>query len=165
MDLEQFYRDNHEKHINIIAKIIGRDVHTAEDVVQDAYAKAFKYKDTYNPKFGKVNTWFNRILFNTLRDYQRKYKQNLKVVNRFIDEVSEEDQLVEFHEAPPSFEECLDDMSNTKHRKIVVLHYILGYTCREVASAEQTTVQNVTTICSRFRARLREKELRCLADC
>tara|TARA_R110002050_G_scaffold291167_2_gene445429 strand:+ start:6100 stop:6579 length:480 start_codon:yes stop_codon:yes gene_type:complete len=155
-DLDIFYRKYYDKHLKTISRILYKDHDAAKDIVQEAYCKAVKYQDVYDKDRASLHTWFNKILFNTLRDFQKTHKKGNVIVDRDIDELSQEDHLNLDRETYATFEDKIDSIRNLSHRRIVVLHYIVGYSCREVAYMENTTVNNVTTICSRFRTSIKE---------
>lgn len=65
--LDDFYEHNWERLVKRVQRRAG-GWHNAEDVVQDAFLRAFVYIDNYNPDqdFGG---WFNQILFNSLKAF------------------------------------------------------------------------------------------------
>lgn len=153
-NLDIFFRKNRERHLKTINKILYGNRETSEDVVQEAYYKAYKYIDTYQPERSSFNTWFNKILFNTLRDYQREFKNTPQQVDMDVEFCIDGDQYEFNLNSSKSIEELIDKTKNQKHRKYLVLYYILGYSAREIAETEGTTVTNITTICNRFRKKV-----------
>jgi len=65
--IEQHYRDNYKKLVYRIAYRV-RGPANAEDVVQEAYARALKYVD--NTEVLEFDKWFNRLLNNACKDWQ-----------------------------------------------------------------------------------------------
>lgn len=153
-NLDIYFRKNHDRHLKTINKILYSSRETAEDIVQEAYLKAYKYMDTYDPERSEFNTWFNKILFNTLRDYQRDFKNAPEMVDLDVN-MCIDDNKYDFNlDTHKSLEESIDRIKNKRHRKFLILYYILGYSAREIAETEDTTVTNITTICSRFKQTL-----------
>ena len=67
--IEQFYKENY----NILVKRIqARRMQEcdAEDVVQEAFVRALKYADSFNPDFHEIGAWFNTILNNSFKEYR-----------------------------------------------------------------------------------------------
>lgn len=133
------YRNNKDKFVFKIRKILKYNKHLAEDIVQESYERAFRYSETYRPSFGTFNVWFNRILYTTLRKYQ---KENSKHVHLDFEDV--------VYPLPLITDEIIK-VKNKKHKDILVAFFILGYTSKEISGIyEGVTVTNVTTICKRF---------------
>ncbi len=150
VDVEIFMRKFREGHINKINRIIN-DRETSEDVVQEAYARALKYKDKYDENRSSFPTWFNKILFNTLKDFQRQYKKDLCLVHTDIDMYEDTtDAYIN------NLEELIYDVNNPKHRSVLILFYVLGYTTSQISNIEGVSVTNVTTICNRFKKKMEE---------
>jgi len=155
IDFNQFYKDNYEKHKKKIARIINGDTTTAEDIVQEAYMRAWKYRDSYDRKRSGISTWFNTILYNTLRDFQKSFKDNQEDSGD-VDRFYEEENLKSIAVHLPVIEREIKKMKNERIKRVLTLYYILGYTSTEISQVEaDTTVTNVTTICNRFRKKLR----------
>lgn len=67
--LEKFYRENRFRLVKIMSNRAG-SVSNAEDVVQDAFERALKYSNSFQPEKQKLGAWFNTILNNALRDFK-----------------------------------------------------------------------------------------------
>lgn len=148
--LEAFYKENKENHVKIITKFLKFNKHLAEDIVQESYMKAFQYWSSYNETKGSVQTWFNKILFNTLRSYQRKNIATLSLKDNHANPEQYLAQIVFLNEE-------ISLIKNKKHRQILELFYIAGYSSREISSFVKISRSNITTICSRFRKTVKEK--------
>jgi len=152
--IDAYFRETKDKHVAKMNKIIP-DRSTCEDIVQDAFLKAHVYKDTYDNN-RPIGPWFNKILFNTLRDYQRDYKRGLDIADFDID-LCVEDKEYEFNINTKNLvEENIDLVVNRKHRRILRLFYSLGYPVKDISENEDVSVSNVTTICNRFKLHLEE---------
>lgn len=150
-DLEIFARKFYAQHLKTISKILYHSPETAEDVVQEAYLRAHKNLNKYDESKGSLQTWFNKILFSTLHDYQRNYQKSIDIAD-FDVEWCIDDSVYDFNvNTSSSLEEKIDSVHNERHRKILVLFYVLGYSAKEIADIGGGTVTNVTTICSRFK--------------
>lgn len=151
MNIEEFYKQNYKRHVKTISRILRWNKDLAEDVVQEAYTKAFQYEDTYDPARGSFNTWFNRILFNTLRDTQNSFVHTVAL----HEGMEGDDKSVEYL---LFIDGELRYVRNKKHKRVLELFYISGYSSSEIARLVNGVSQtNVTTICNRFKDSIREK--------
>lgn len=152
---EEFYKNNYNKHLKIIQRIL-HNKEAAEDIVQEAYMKAWVALDTYDENRAGMATWFNRILYNTLHDSQRKFKQELKLIEN-SNLTRYEFGLNELITIMP----ILNTIKNKKHREVCAMHFGFGYNTREIADLIDVTQTNVTTIINRFRDRMKQDDGDC----
>ncbi len=59
-----------------ISRRYVRNSADAEDVLQEAFIKVFKYIDKFDADKGNINAWLARIVINTAIDYNKKYSVN-----------------------------------------------------------------------------------------
>ena len=151
--LEEQYIATKNGHIKLMTRILNGDWAAAEDVVQEAYARAIQYYPTYDPERSKLMTWFNTIMFNALRDIQREYKNR---PGENSDTVSVED-VISHHHIPDTIVQDILAVENEKHQRILYLFYVLGYNSREISQIEDHVTQtNVTTVVNRFKETMYE---------
>lgn len=151
MNIEEFYKQNYNRHVRTISRILHYNRDLAEDVVQEAYTKAIQYEDTYDEGRGSINTWFNRILFNTLRDTQNSFV-NTVALHEGIEGNEQGIEYLVFIDNELKF------VRNSKHKRILELFYLSGYSSGEIAKLVDGISQtNVTTICKRFKDGVKEK--------
>ncbi len=68
---EEVYRDHFKPVYNYIyMQLLDRE--TAEDIVSDAFMKAFRAYDTFSPSVSSEKTWLFRIARNLLIDFYRR---------------------------------------------------------------------------------------------
>lgn len=133
----------------LMARILGGDWHAGEDVVQEAFLRAWKFFKMYDKDRATLETWFNGILFNALRDHQRE-SRGVKLVSH--EDVSQEELILPESRTHEDIQRVIDKVPNEDHRYILHLFYIKGYTSREISYVvPKTTQTNVTTIATRFR--------------
>lgn len=152
IDLDTFYQENHERQTNIMTRLAGsRDA--GEDVVQEAYTRAWKYQGSYNANKAKLNTWFNTILYNSLRDYKKLDKLGGVVVDNNTDDIEEHIPYERVQEHLLLVWGEIDAMkSKSRIKRILYLFYILGYRSDEIEQIEKDITQSqVTTISNRFK--------------
>lgn len=137
--------------------IVLRIVHSkevAEDVIQEAFVKAWKHGATYDVSKGTLFTWLLNIARNTAIDKTRSanFKRNGKI-QTLDDTVNNTKALSE----EPDVEHIgLNKMVNEleeKHRVIIDLVYFKGYTHAEVTDYLNIPLGTVKT---RLRIALRE---------
>jgi RNA polymerase sigma factor (sigma-70 family) len=65
--------------------------HNAEDVVQDAFLRAYVYIGSFDADRTEIGAWFNTILNNTAKDYQRieRMQGGTRVEEEFSDDLEE----------------------------------------------------------------------------
>lgn len=146
MTLESLYA-KHRK--NFIFKLYPyvHNYELAEDLVQDAFARAFSKLDQYDEKKGSVKGWFTKILFSCLWNHKKQNKR--QPITYDIDSVSESDLLA--YQEEPNLREYLESVPNTKHRKALISYFLLGHSYSETAAVSGLDVNNVRQVVSRFR--------------
>ncbi len=148
-DLPQFYRQSKEVLVKRIAKVLKYNKHLAEDIVQDAFLRAFVYLHTYDPERASLKVWFNKVLYNVLREYQDKYANILQEVHLESPLLAEKEDF---------YEEIMQ-VPLEKHREVLIYFYLFGYTSSQIAElVEGVSQTNVTTICNRFKRRLTKQQ-------
>ncbi|GEM_PF-567983 len=66
-------RTHYHRDLHMARSIVGAD--DAEDVVQEAYLRAFRFRDSY--RGGSLNTWLYRIVQRTAFDHYRNRRQQV----------------------------------------------------------------------------------------
>ncbi len=151
-EIEALYLEVYNKKAAIMGRILGGDWAAGEDVAQEAFCRAWKFYPSFNPERGTIEKWFNGILFNALRSYQRQVRGGPLANAR---EVSPEDLISDLRIDPTVLHETIEAVSNEKHRRVLELFYLLGYTSMEIDQIEEGMSQtNVTTIIHRFNERV-----------
>lgn len=133
----------------MMSRIMHGDYAGAEDVVQEAFTRAWKFYPAYDPERGPIEAWFNGILFNSLRDYQREKRGSPTSSSR---EIVPEDIITTLNINNKELRDKVKAVVNRKHKRVLELFFMLGYTSTEISQMEEgMTVTNVTTIVNRFR--------------
>lgn len=151
--IEKLYKQYYDDYVRIMRRILKGDQEAAEDIVQDAFVKAIRNQDLFNPKKGTVRTWFNSIMFNSMRDYKRRAKE---VDCKPHDNVSSSDLITDLSIKEREgldglIQNEIDKMKNEKHRKVLHLFFIKGYRIKQISDCISVSETNVTTIVTRFR--------------
>lgn len=122
-----------------------REPHDREDAVQEAILRAWERRESLRePKY--FETWFIRILINACHDIQRRSSR--AVTMDTPPEPAPKEENRDLTDAIRALDE--------KQRLCVLLHYIEGYSVREVAQMLGITESAVKLRLMRGRKRLKE---------
>ncbi len=139
---------------------ILNDFHFAEDVMQEAFLKAFEKIDSFEGR-STFGAWLKRIVINESLAWLKKYKRL-----DFREDASwseKETENPDEHEnenwvkgVPP--EKLLEAMKRLKsnYRLIIELYYIEGYDYEEIEEIMQINYQNARTMLSRAKQKLKK---------
>lgn len=150
LDIEEFYKENFDK----FSKSMGRHFSCptyGEDVVQEAFYRALKYKGSFNPEVNEFGTWFSRIMLNCLRDF----KNQDKLQGMSHDNVEEEyiDLSIESRELRE-----LISKQRPKFREVLELYFIKGYRGCEICQIVDRPITNITSLIHYFRKGIKESD-------
>ncbi len=149
-EIKSLYEAKFDQQVRTMARKLGGDIFTAEDVVQEAYCRAYRFYPSYDPQRGPLGPWFNSILYNALRDEQRAARGAPEEFNEMkVEDVLTPQWRSEFG---VYLANTVSVVRNIKHRRVLELFVLLGYTSKEVSQIERDMTQtNVTTIVERFK--------------
>lgn len=159
--IEDYYNENFTRKVKLVTRILRGDSTSAEDVVQEAFARALRFYPTYDVERGTVDKWFNSIMFNALHDFQ---KDPNGVTHKAPDSLTVQDILEEIQLSnTPDLNNYIlsriEEVENQKHKRILELFFIMGYTSKEISQIEPKVSQtNVTTLVMRFREKLKARK-------
>lgn len=125
----------------VLVRLVG-DHQKAEDLLQDAFIKAWTHIDQYDPAQGRLYTWLLTITRNVALDELRSRKVHKKAVNYIYERSSEW--------AYPVFNDGLVNGSffallPPKQRQIMELLYGKGWTQVEIAKKLKLPLGTVKT--------------------
>jgi RNA polymerase sigma-70 factor (ECF subfamily) len=149
-----------------LARWLVRNPHDAEDVVQEAYLRAFKFFGGYQG--GDARAWVLKIVRNTSYTFLEK--------NRPADLAEEFDEAIhtasaDRHGAPDAealllqsadssmLREALDELP-VNYREVIVLRELEGMSYKEIAEVMGLPIGTVMSGLARGRSQLRERLLR-----
>lgn len=145
---------------NVAFRIV-KDAHFAEDVMQEAFLKAFTQLDKYNQQ-ATFGSWLKRIVVNQSIDFYKKHQKivfedlehQLKIVkDTSIDEFENQD-FIQW-----KVQDVLKTMQTLKesYRMILTLSLIEGFDNEEIAEILKINSQQCRTTLSRAKESLRTK--------
>lgn len=149
--LEKHYRTNYEQFINRYRRFL-RSIHRAEDVVQEAYTRAFKYWESF-PEDGNLDRWFGTILINVTKDYHRT-----EAMSGMCDNIDFMEIPVQSSGLPRVVYAQILERINSKEepaRTILDLYLVKQYRALEVADVLPETPAAIRQIVHRFREEIK----------
>jgi RNA polymerase sigma factor (sigma-70 family) len=128
-----------------VAITITRDARLAEDVAQEAFVRAWRHAETFDPRRGSVASWLSVITRNLGIDAMRAQPRSelvdpddLDWLSPPADEPNPADVAVRSSDSE-WLRGALDDVPD-EQRRAVVLAGVLGFTAEEVAERERIPV-------------------------
>lgn len=150
--VDQHYRKYHDRLVRSLWRVVGPD--NAEDVVQEAYARALKYWSSFDADVSTFATWFSTILKNTRNDI-------LNATRVPVGRGGLNEQAKALGRSGGAFEQArLRDIADRlgceepEAKKAITMVLIDGYTSYEAAEVCDLTPTNVRKVVERFRKKL-----------
>ncbi|WP_339881626.1 RNA polymerase sigma factor [Polaribacter vadi] len=140
----------------LIAYRYVKDQFIAEDVMQDAFIKAFKNIDNYKNEVA-FGAWLKRIVINQSIDQLKKKKLDLVAINEEITTSREDDHWQV--ECEISVDEIVEKIKllKEKYRLVLSLYLLEGYDHQEIAQVLNITENTSRTNLLRGKKLLREQ--------
>jgi len=130
----------------IVAKRFLKDTQDAEDVVQEAFIKAFSKLDQFKAEV-TFGAWLKRIVVNKCIDYLKSEKQRLvdleEVHLKVVDTAHDDKWLVDDAITLQDVKQAIDDLPD-KYQYVLMLYLIEGYDHQEISE-----ILNITEVASR----------------
>ncbi len=130
----------------IVAKRFVKDKDDAEDVVQEAFIKAFFKLDQYKAEV-TFGAWLKRIVINKSLDFLKSKKQHLveldEVHLKVIDTAHDDKWLVDDAITLNDVKKAINELPD-KYQYVVMLYLIEGYDHQEISE-----ILNITQVASR----------------
>lgn len=142
----------------IVANRFVKNSMEAEDVVQEAFIKAFTKLDQYKAEV-TFGAWLKRIVINKSIDLLKSKKQYFDDLNevhlKVVDNDYESEWLVEDTITIEQVKEAINELSD-KYKYVVMLYLIEGYDHQEIAQILNISEVASRTQLSRGKAKLKE---------
>lgn len=139
---------------NTTCNFIKDDV-IAQDIMQEAFIKAFKKMDTYNGT-ATFGAWLKRIMINQSLDWLKKQKiETVKLDEQVISIADDESWDIEKETSVSAIYQCIERLPN-KCKNVVKLYLLEGYDHEEVAQILQISEGSSRSQLSRGKNRLKE---------
>jgi len=144
--------------LRIIASIISDDL-AAHDVAQETFLSAWRGlpKLKEREKFGR---WLNQIAINLSKDWlrdQRKHQENTVSLEENV-VLPTQERRYKSDKLRQEVWEAIDELSE-EHREAVILHYISGYSYKEISEMLSVPVSTVSGRLQKAKEQLRKEFL------
>jgi RNA polymerase sigma-70 factor (ECF subfamily) len=156
-DFERLYQTSYGKILGTLTAMLG-DRAAAEDCAQDAFERAYKKWETWQP-IAPAEAWVHRIAINAAVSYQRKMR--LREVGEVIRRIGRPGLAADpqDHIEHRDLAEALAKLPPKQAAAIVLRHYH-GYTNRAIAQSlgipERTVASRLAVAKDRLRVMLRQ---------
>lgn len=152
----------HRNAAHSLARWLTRNEHDAEDIVQEAYLRAFRFFDSFHGGDGRA--WLLAVVRNTYLSWTRHERRRANALNRgVIDlervEPSVEKRLLDDVQAT-IVRDCLQSLQSD-YRDILVMREFEEMSYREIAETACLPLGTVMSRLSRARLRLGESLQAC----
>lgn len=132
-----------------------KDDATAQDLMHEAFLKAFRKIDTFNEE-ATFGSWLKRIVMNHCLDFlKRKKVQTVELKEEVYDRTEEESWEVEQEISLETIIDCIEKLP-LKCKNVVKLYLLEGYDHQEVAQILQISEVASRSQLSRGKNRLKE---------
>ncbi len=142
----------------VVAMRFVKDTLEAEDIVQEAFIKAFTKLHQYKAEVS-FGAWLKRIVINKSIDLLKSKKQQLleldEVHLKVVDGSYEDEWLVDDMITLDDVKEAIEELPD-KYQYVVMLYLIEGYDHQEIAEILNITEVASRTQLSRGKAQLKE---------
>ncbi|PWG04900.1 RNA polymerase sigma factor [Polaribacter aquimarinus] len=141
--------------LNIAFRYV-KDRFIAEDVMQDAFIKAFKNIKNYKNEVA-FGAWLKRIVINQSIDYLKKKKLELVSINEEVYKVEDnEDWKVEENVSADKIIAIINNLKE-KYRLVLTLYLLEGYDHQEISKVLKITENTSRTHLLRGKKLLKEQ--------
>jgi RNA polymerase sigma-70 factor (ECF subfamily) len=140
-----------------LARWLTRDSHDAEDVVQEAYLRAYRFFDQY--RGGDSRSWLLAIVRNTCHTWLKKNQPRDRVtydedLHGPSDALNPEAALLQ-KASVEMVREALEELPEV-FREVAVLRELEGFSYKDIAAITGTPMGTVMSRLTRARARLEQ---------
>lgn len=147
--ITEFYiKNSRELHKRVANRAGG--AYNAEDVVQEAFARAIKYWDSFDPNRHQLGAWFGTILNNALKDFKRE-----ELMYGMCIEFNEElDEGVRMDTTDKQMLKKIEQLIHSKRdstRDLLDMYYLKGYKTRDIVQALDVDNRTVSIAVWRFK--------------
>lgn len=146
----ELYRRHTPRLFMLVARLLARGDHEAEDVVQETWIHAFESLDRFHWD-SAFATWLTGIGLNRVRDRVRKYGRSRETG---VDVVPDIAVVPDSHETRIDLEKAISRLPDDQ-RMVFVLHDVEGMKHREIADHLDIPEGTSKTLLSNARLRLR----------
>lgn len=140
-----------------LARWLVRDVHDAQDLVQEAYLRALRFFDGFHGEDGR--SWLLAIVRNTCYDWLRNNRRSGPMTERVSDLASLVDETpsaeaLQLREADRQLiQDCLERLPH-EYREVLVLRELEDMSYKQIAAVTELPIGTVMSRLARGRKRM-----------
>ena len=159
--IEEHYKLNYPILIKKVAwRVPNKSVALAEEVVQEAYARAVKYFPTFEPKINTFEKWFNAILRNATKDCHasesgggtsKEYDENTEDIR-----ISRADQRKLHYMKLEIYQ--IQKLSPRDYQ-VLSMFFLNSFTSKDISVYMGMSHTNVRQIIFKFKAKINEENI------
>lgn len=145
---------------------LARDRHLAEDVLQEAYQRAWQHHRRIESE-AHLRNWLRRVVINLVREHRRR-KQNSMCSLKNVDLVADDQPRKLQTELREEINHYLNRLSEND-RLLIELHYFEGQTLQEIhalfpeSGSVSTLCKRLATVCRQLRVMMSKTGLDAVA--
>lgn len=129
-ELEKYYSENFNKLCKVYARRAGSP-EAGEDIVQEGFAIALQYLNSYNPKYNNFKAWMDRVLMTAFRSYRNSERMQ-GATTELDEELIEQDELRLIDSRLLVEIQALIDKKSKGVAEVLDLFFIKGYTPEDI---------------------------------
>lgn len=152
--IENHFRENRERLVAFCNKFLNSH-DRAEDVVQEAYTRALTYWESVPDEPAEFVPWFQTILNNCIReDWKKEKARGMSITDEEAEEIP-----VKSSALPTVILKAVEDRIDAKGEsaaRILRLHFIEGYTAKEISEMVDDTANAIRVMVHRFRQEIKK---------
>ena len=153
--IEEHYRKKHKRLVILLSNRAGGR-QNAEDVVQNAFELAIRYRYIYNPNLQPIDVWFNSILNNALRKFKTEEKR-MGMSVEYNEEMDEACPLLEWEDDMINLIKWEVSKKKVPMRQALYLYLFRGYKPREIVQIVDMSNAYVRTSVKEFKQAMQKK--------
>jgi RNA polymerase sigma-70 factor (ECF subfamily) len=142
MDKDQFlssYKELNKYVYNYVYFRVGYSKEVAEDITQESFIRAWKYRTSYNPRKSSIKVWLISISRNVVADY---FNKNPKHEELNEDTLNQKDFDHKVDDETLDMITLLNQL-NSREREIVKLRYMFEFRINEIAEIFKENPNNL----------------------
>ena len=147
-----------DKAFSLLKRML-RDPMDAEEVLQDAFLKAYNSLHSFRQD-AKFSTWFYKIVYNsaltTLASKKRQIEKEMSSIEDHFDLGEYDNEIYSTTENAEQYVLKMVDKLPTRHALVLILFYIDGMSINEVSQVMDLSLVNVKVLLHRSRKELRD---------
>lgn len=153
--LEKFYKENREMYLKRLYYRAGSP-ENAEDILQEAFCRAIRYWDSFNPNAQELGAWFNTVLNNALRNFKVDEK-HMGTYVEYDDELTDGAEMSQTDGDMVERIEAEVAKYGGVSKDALYLYCIKGYRPREVRQVLDIKKFDLSNLIKTFKSNMRDK--------